>query len=206
MATPEDALDSTANTDRRESGKRVFTTGQVAKICNVTIRTVIKWFDSGKLKGYKIPDSKDRRIPVENLHHFLVEHNIPFDEQLFDMRPKLLIADDSIDIVETLAQLFRGAGIDVHTATSGYEAGFETARLRPRVLLIDFDLGDATADQVLDTLKRDDKLSNTHIIVMTGLVGGPEIDRLIERGLTVVKKPLEFQAILAEVRNILGVS
>src|SRR5512140_1444860 len=47
--------------------KDVLTTGEVAKICNVAPRTVSKWFDSGSLKGYKIPGSKDRRIPVAQL-------------------------------------------------------------------------------------------------------------------------------------------
>ena len=37
---------------------KVFTTGQVAKICKVAPRTVSKWFDSGRLKGYRIPDPR----------------------------------------------------------------------------------------------------------------------------------------------------
>jgi len=41
--------------------KDVLTTGQVAQICNVAPRTVTKWFDSGRLKGYRIPGSKDRK-------------------------------------------------------------------------------------------------------------------------------------------------
>jgi len=30
---------------------KVFTTGQVAKICKVAPRTVSKWFDSGRFEG-----------------------------------------------------------------------------------------------------------------------------------------------------------
>ena len=51
-------------------GKNVLTTGDVAKICNVAPRTVSKWFDSGKLRGYRIPGSKDRRIPLNELIRF----------------------------------------------------------------------------------------------------------------------------------------
>ena len=51
--------------------KKVFTTGQVAKICKVAPRTVSKWFDSGRLRGYRIPGSLDRRIPREQLVRFL---------------------------------------------------------------------------------------------------------------------------------------
>lgn len=48
-----------------------FTTGQVAKICGVAPRTVSKWFDSGKLRGWRIPGSQDRRVPRGYLISFL---------------------------------------------------------------------------------------------------------------------------------------
>jgi len=57
--------------------KMVFTTGQVAKICQVSPRTVVKWFDAGKLGGYKIPGSDDRRIPRECLIGFLQQNGMP---------------------------------------------------------------------------------------------------------------------------------
>ena len=60
--------------------KDVLTTGQVAQICNVAPRTVTKWFDSGQLKGYRIPGSKDRRIPTTELIRFMKAHDIPTDE------------------------------------------------------------------------------------------------------------------------------
>jgi two-component system response regulator RpaA len=59
--------------------KNVFTTGDVARICNVAARTANKWFDCGLLKGYRIPVSKDRRVPVEELKRFMMENNIPMD-------------------------------------------------------------------------------------------------------------------------------
>ena len=38
-----------------------YTTGEVARLCQVTRRTVIKWIDSGKLRGYTIPGTKASR-------------------------------------------------------------------------------------------------------------------------------------------------
>ena len=58
-------------------GQPVFTTGKVAEICHVSTRTVCKWFDSGSLKGYRVPGSQDRRIPRENLVKFLQDHSVP---------------------------------------------------------------------------------------------------------------------------------
>jgi excisionase family DNA binding protein len=64
-------------TDNDVQGPRVFTTGQVAKICSVAPRTVQKWFDSGKLRGYRIPGSQDRRVPREQLIRFLRDNGMP---------------------------------------------------------------------------------------------------------------------------------
>ena len=53
-----------------------FTTGQVALLTGVAPRTVSKWFDTGVLKGYRIPLSLDRRIPRHALVEFLIVHGM----------------------------------------------------------------------------------------------------------------------------------
>jgi excisionase family DNA binding protein len=71
--------------------KTIFTTGQVAKICKVAPRTVSKWFDSGRLRGYRIPGSQDRRIPREHLIRFLKEHGMPLGELEDEALGKILL-------------------------------------------------------------------------------------------------------------------
>ena len=56
--------------------QRVFTTGQVAKIFSVNINTVIKWFDEGKLEGFRLPRSNERRIYRESVVEFMRKHDI----------------------------------------------------------------------------------------------------------------------------------
>lgn len=65
-------------------GKKVLTPGDVAKICNVAHRTVQKWFDSGLLTGYRLPGSRDRRIPVSELISFMKASNIPMTSPLIN--------------------------------------------------------------------------------------------------------------------------
>ena len=67
--------------------RTVLTTGQVAKICEVGSRTVAKWFDSGELKGFRIPMSTDRRINCDDLERFLKEREMEcFLPKLEEMR------------------------------------------------------------------------------------------------------------------------
>ena len=64
--------------------QKIYTTGQAAKFCRVAPSTVSKWFDSGRLRGYRIPGTQDRRIPHEHLIRFLKEHGLPLPEEMGD--------------------------------------------------------------------------------------------------------------------------
>ena len=59
---------------------RVYTATEAAKVCRVAPTTVAKWCDRGRLKCYRIPGSRDRRIPKEYLLKFLREHGMPTDD------------------------------------------------------------------------------------------------------------------------------
>jgi len=57
--------------------QNTLTTGQAAKLCQVSQQTIIKCFDSGQLKGFRVPGSKYRRIPRGALVTFMQENGIP---------------------------------------------------------------------------------------------------------------------------------
>src|SRR5438270_12502386 len=106
--------------------KDVLTTGEVAKICNVAPRTVSKWFDSGALHGYRIPGSKDRRIPLNQLIRFMKHHGMPLNG-LMTGCTRVMIVDDEQDIVEDLVKILEDeAKYDVEVAKGGF-AAFITA-------------------------------------------------------------------------------
>ncbi len=115
--------------------KDVYTTGEVAKICNVAARTVSKWFDSGQIDGYRIPGSKDRRIPSVSLNKFMKSHGIPFDGNISG-KTRVLIFDEDAQSRKALAEALRvNTEFDVHESENSFEAGIDCERLRPHVLM-----------------------------------------------------------------------
>jgi excisionase family DNA binding protein len=63
------------------SMKDVLTTTEIARICKVSPRTVIKWFDAGRLRGYRQGAGRGKRVvPREILVSFLHEHGMPLGE------------------------------------------------------------------------------------------------------------------------------
>ena len=189
--------------------KDVFTTGDVAKICNVTIRTVIKWFESGELEGYKIPGSKDRRIPRDNLINFMKRHNIP----LRSLSPngtgkrKILIADDDKGIVSFLEAYFQKKDIfEIKMAYNGYEAGLLTMEFHPEVLLLDYNLGDTDGAQVTRIIRNNPAISDTKILVMSGFLPDDEVETIFEAGVDdYIKKPFRIEDLMDKVYRLLGI-
>src|SRR5512146_2882801 len=90
---------------RSSAQKDVLTTGEVARICHVAPRTVSKWFDTGKLRGYRIPGSRDRRIPVDQLIRFMRAHDIPL-KGLDGGTLRVLLVDDEPATLELLRDMF----------------------------------------------------------------------------------------------------
>jgi CheY-like chemotaxis protein len=119
---------------------QVLTTGQVSRICKVAPRTVSKWFDTGQLRGYRIPGSKDRRIPLQQLVRFMKVHGMPMDE-LETGQSRVLIVDPERDLTALLQQALTDAGqYEVRVAESAFEAGAITEQFHPHVLLVSLDL------------------------------------------------------------------
>jgi excisionase family DNA binding protein len=59
------------------ASKRVFTTGEAAVICGLSQQTIIRCFDSGRVAGFRVPGSKFRRIPRDELVGFMRRNNLP---------------------------------------------------------------------------------------------------------------------------------
>lgn len=82
----------------------VFTTGTVAKICGVTMRTVAKWADNGLLPSYRLPSCNDRRIPRDELISFLKKVGFPIPLEL-DGKNRLLVASWAGSLVHKMREL-----------------------------------------------------------------------------------------------------
>ena len=57
--------------------ERVYTTVDLAKVCRVSLRTVIRWVDEGKLTSFRTPGGH-RRVRESDLVLFLDRYQIPF--------------------------------------------------------------------------------------------------------------------------------
>lgn len=123
-------------------GKQVFTMGEVAELCNVAIRTASKWFDTGRLKGYRVPGALDRRVPRANLIRFLRDHGMPLGLLEVDERAHVLIVGyESAALPELQAAVAARITGGVHVAGNAFEAGMLAKTVPLRKVLISMSMG-----------------------------------------------------------------
>ncbi|MEM7627297.1 MAG: response regulator [Planctomycetota bacterium] len=186
--------------------KDILTTGEVAKICNVAPRTVSKWFDSGQLRGYRIPGSKDRRIPMAALIRFMKAHNIPLDG-LQSGKTRVLVVDQASEIVDVLTKvLTEQANYEVKTADTGFAAGIECEKFRPHVLLVDMHLDDVKGEDVFKLVRASDDLQATKVIAMSGKLTDGQAQHLINSGFDgYLKKPFHVRSVIEAVEDAVAI-
>ncbi len=183
--------------------KNSFTTGEVAKISSVTKRTVIKWIDSDKLKGYRIPGSSHRRVAKEDLATFLREHGIPDYRDLLP-RPKVLIVDDDADFTELLQDALREQ-YEIEVAGTGVEAALRLPLFRPDVILLDIRLPDVNGLDLCRQVRTLGRTQGASILAMSAYgsdVDAAEVRRSGAAGF--LPKPLKIRELRSRLASMVG--
>ena len=187
-----------------KQNKSVLTTGEVAKICNVAPRTVAKWFDHGHLRGYKIPGSKDRRIPTEQLIKFMEANHIPLNGLGGGARVLVLGAEGSF--TQALSErLAKDGGYDVAIANSAVEAGFEIHARRPRLFIVDVSLPDVVPAAIMRFIRGSAELSGTKVVGI-----GPDLAQgrgaaLLQAGFdSFLSTPFEARSLIDLIEHVIA--
>jgi excisionase family DNA binding protein len=184
--------------------KTVFTTGEAARICKVSQQTIIRCFDNGTLKGFRVPGSRFRRIPREQLYQFMKENGIPTDA-LESGKRKVLIVDDDEELVELLVDVFaRDARFEIRTANNGFDAGMFVKEFRPDIVILDVMLPDINGKEVCQRVRSDSSLESVQIICISGMVEQDKIADLKAAGANdFMQKPFAVDRLLDRACDLL---
>jgi excisionase family DNA binding protein len=165
-----DLIDDEEGWSPAMSTKTVFTTGEAAKICKVSQQTIIRCFDNGSLKGFRVPGSRFRRIPREQLFSFMKDNGIPTDA-LESGKRKILVVDDDEELVELLVDVFERDGrFETRNANNGFGAGMLVKEFRPDLVVLDVMLPDINGKEVCQRVRSDSSLESVKIICISGMV------------------------------------
>lgn len=188
-------------------GKRkdVLTTGQVAKICNVAPRTVSKWFDSGALRGYRIPGSKDRRIPIHQLISFMKVHGMPLNG-LTAGKTRVLLLDHDADAAAALGEALAAKNeYEVTYAKSAFEAGVAVENTRPDVMVVDLSLPDLQPEQLCRHLRANADYQALKLIAASPSMTEGKGQQALQSGFhAYINKPFDPQRLIDTINRVVA--
>jgi excisionase family DNA binding protein len=186
--------------------KTVFTTGEAAKICKVSQQTIIRCFDNGQLKGFRVPGSRFRRIPREALYKFMKDNGIPTDA-LESGKRKVLLVDDDAELVELMTKVLEEDGrFEVRIASNGFDAGMMVKEYRPDLIVLDVMLPDINGKEVCHRVRADTSLEDVRILCISGMIEEDTVHELKLSGADdFLHKPFDIEELIDRMCNLLEI-
>ena len=186
--------------------KPVFTTGEAARICRLSQQTIIRYFDNGRLKGFRVPGSSDRRILRSDLFQLMRRRRIPTSIADGHTQRVLVIDNDKAFIRSPRTIVDGETRFDVRTVSTGFDARLLSARFRPHLVLLDFQMPGLDGRQVCRRLHANPRLQETKIIIVSDVDSSEKIRELATIGADdFLRKPVDALTLHDRMETILRV-
>jgi two-component system, OmpR family, KDP operon response regulator KdpE len=119
--------------------------------------------------------------------------------------PRLLVVDDDAAVATATAELLRRSGFMVDVAGSGQEAVTACARRPPDLMLLDYDMPEMDALDVLEALRADEAAPDFPVLILTGarLSAGDQVLGLEAGARDYLPKGIGRQVLVARIRAAL---
>lgn len=188
--------------------QRSLTTGEIAKYCGVNLRTVIRWLESGRLNGYKLPGGGNNRVLVGDFVAFLKQNAMPMpadldrEEKVEEVDPLILIVDDEINMAKAIQRIARKAGVKSLIAEGGFQAGMMLSIHKPQMMTLDLSMPGLDGYEVLKFTRAQEAFKDTKIIVISAL-DQKKLNEAIALGANkAMSKPFEPSMLLTEFESL----
>lgn len=183
---------------------RVFTTGEIAKFCDVNVRTVIRWIDRGQLTAYRLP-AGDNRISSESFLTFLRQHNMPIPGEFRAHARRVLIVEDDQSMARNVERILTRNGYETLVASNGFQAGVWLGSFSPALVTLDLNMPGLSGFDVLKLIRETEDFAFLKVLVVSAL-SSSELDRARSEGADdVLAKPFTNEGLIGKVSELTGV-
>lgn len=181
---------------------RYLTTGQVSGACEVSLVTVKKWINQGKLKAFRTPGGHFR-VAADEFQRLRTTYGFPAEPKA---SPRILVVDDDPGMVSLVSDALRGIRppLKLEAAFDGYEGILKVGTFRPHLLVLDLRMPGVDGFEVCRRIKRNPATRATRILAITAYPEDFARERAFECGADAfLTKPFTIKELKAEVRRLL---
>jgi excisionase family DNA binding protein len=148
-----------ANTQQPE----LFTASDVARFCQVDLKTIHNWADKGEIRHFRTPGRhlRFRRLDVLD---FLRKYGYPIPDVLRMGKPKVVIIDEDPQVLAALRRTL-SRRFDLTTFQDPFDALVAVGSLQPDALIIDVKMHGLDGIRALERLRSIDATAHIRCIV-----------------------------------------
>lgn len=160
-----------------------LSTHDVASLCGVAPRTVLRWVDAGVLPGYQTGGGR-RRVRKADLLAFMRGRGMDIPAALAPNRNRVAIVDDDRLHVQMLSRMLTETypSIAVETAADGFAAGALLFSFKPNLIFLDLVMPGMDGFEVCRRIRADSAFDSVGIVIVTGHITEAWRQRLEELG------------------------
>lgn len=185
---------------------RYMSTGEVARLCEVSPITVAKWIDDGILPGHSTPGGH-RRVRVTDLARFLRDHGMDVPPELEGLgRRRVLAVDDDEDFLFLLEREFQALTerYEFRSTTRGTDALVLVGAWKPDIMILDIGLPDLDGIEVCRRLDEMEEAASVSVIGVTAMADERHRRQLVQAGaLACLDKSELIEGIAPMMENLL---
>ena len=120
---------------------------------------------------------------------------------------KIMIVDDSVTVRKVTTRLMERQGWEVTTAKDGVDAVNQLQNIYPDVVLLDIEMPKMDGFEVLRTVRRDPRLANLPIIMITSRTGEKHKQQALELGVNrFLGKPFQEANLISTIDEVIAES
>jgi len=187
---------------RDDPDEKYLSTKTAARLLNVSIFSVQRWFDAGLLTGSQLPGGR-RRITASSLDLFMKKHSLIPQSLTSRGRKRVLVVDDDARLQDILKDGLEQTGkYAVRNAVSGLEGGLAVAEFLPDVMVIDVMLDDVYGPTVVRRIRETKAGRIVRIVAISGKASPADVRDVLESGANAfLRKPFSLADLIKAIES-----
>jgi excisionase family DNA binding protein len=143
----------------------LYTASDVARFCQVDLKTIHNWADKGEIRHFRTP-GRHLRFRRLDVLEFLRRYGYSFPEELQAGRPRLVIVDADANAASALRRAL-ARRFDVTTFADPVDAFVALVGIDPDVLVLDLDMPGCDPGHVVSRLTSNEMTAHIRVFVVT---------------------------------------
>jgi excisionase family DNA binding protein len=184
-----------------QKSEGLFTASQIARFCQVDLKTIHNWADRGQITHFRTP-GRHLRFRRPHVLDFLRKYGYPIPEELEADRPRVALLVDGVDgkarVLSSLQSMFEV--VDYPDALAGL---LQIGEQPPDAVVLGAKVGHLSGAEIIEALKRGRNTRHVRAVLFAG--GEADKQAALEAGASAHVSPSDLTGLRDTLEALMGI-